>query len=80
MRNKTKTRKSLNSKQMVQYQVIWHVYFFYIQAVHSKAMQCRAGGFVHTQMPPLQREKTKNGSWADGLGRSMHVKCYHKIL
>ena len=66
---------------MVQYQVIWHVYFvFYIQAVHSKAMQCRAGGFVHTQMPPLQREKTKNGSWADGLVMSMHVKCYHKIL
>ena len=35
MRNKTKTRKSLNSKQMVQYQVIWHVYFF----LHSSSPQ-----------------------------------------
>ena len=41
MRNKTKTRKSLNSKQMVQYQVIWHVYLFF-RFKQSTAKPCSA--------------------------------------
>ena len=28
-----------------------------LEAAHSKAMQCEAGGSVHVAIPPLQREK-----------------------